>query len=258
MTTARKSFSICALTICAAFTGTAATAGAGPDSWVGDLSSIGASDWNYDRAAYLLERAGFGGTPEEIQALANMTPQEAVRRLVRYQEVKDVDLPPFIETGIYPSPTFYRGNDPATGTNAITFALISRGRLDQLPPERRAFLMNPVRTGVTPEMQRLAKTDKQAVIDAFYYYGYIDGLEMRRAETWLADRMLKTRRPLQEKLVLFGTATSPPETTRSSTTAKCSASLPCSATTPTATSAIFWSVSVRTPRCSSISTIRRT
>src|SRR5580700_7867020 len=96
---------------------TAAGPGAGPASWVGDLSPIAPSDWNYDRAAYLLERAGFGGTPEEIQALAAMTPQDAVRHLVRYQEVKDVDLSPFAETGIYPSPNFYRGSDPASGTN---------------------------------------------------------------------------------------------------------------------------------------------
>src|ERR1700723_586743 len=117
MITARKSFFVCALATGAVFTCAAATSGAGPDSWVGDLSPVSASDWNYDRAAYLLERAGFGGTPEEIQALANMTPQDAVRHLVRYQEVKDVDLPPFHETGIYPSPTFYRGSDPASGKN---------------------------------------------------------------------------------------------------------------------------------------------
>src|SRR5580704_14889792 len=127
----------------------AAGSGAGPATWVGDLSPIGPSDWNYDRAAYLLERAGFGGTPEEIKALAAMTPQEAVRHLVRYQDVKDVELPAFVETGIYPSPNFYRGSDPASGTNAPTFALIRGGRLDKLPPERQAFFMNPERTGVT-------------------------------------------------------------------------------------------------------------
>src|SRR5579872_2926082 len=83
----------------------AATPGAGPKEWVGDLSPIAASDWNYDRAAHLLERAGFGGTPAEIQALAAMTPEQAVRSLVRYQDVKDVGLPPFAETGVYPSRT---------------------------------------------------------------------------------------------------------------------------------------------------------
>src|SRR5262245_46889813 len=52
----------------------------GPAQWQNDLTPIGPSDWNYDLAAHLLERAGFGGTPEEIQALARLTPAEAVRR----------------------------------------------------------------------------------------------------------------------------------------------------------------------------------
>ena len=47
------------LALGAVFICTAQTSGAGPASWVGDLSPIGASDWNYDRAAHLLERAGF-------------------------------------------------------------------------------------------------------------------------------------------------------------------------------------------------------
>jgi hypothetical protein len=40
-------------------------------------------------------------------------------------------------------------------------------------------------------------------VDKFYYWRNVDLLESARAETWLADRMLETRRPLQEKLVLF-------------------------------------------------------
>src|SRR5580704_6725848 len=122
------------LALGAVFTCAAQTSGAGPAAWVGDLSPISASDWNYDRAAHLLERAGFGGTPEEIQALAAMTPQEAVRRLVRYQEVKD-DLPAFVETGIYPSRKFNRGSDGKTAKNVPTFYLIVHGNIEQLPPE---------------------------------------------------------------------------------------------------------------------------
>ena len=37
--------------------------GPGPVDWQGDLSPIASSEWSYDRAAHLLERAGFGGTP---------------------------------------------------------------------------------------------------------------------------------------------------------------------------------------------------
>ena len=175
----------------------AATRGAGPKEWVGDLSPISASDWNYDRAAYLLERAGFGGTPAEIQELAAMTPEQAVRHLVRFQDVKDVDLPPFVETGIYPSPTFSHYPD------VMAFSAVKSGKLDSLPPAQRAYIMDPARTGVTPTDLRIAKSDKQAVIDKGYYWWFADGLETQRVENWLANRMLKTRRPLQEKLVLF-------------------------------------------------------
>ena len=185
---------------CALWCGTAVVyaEGAGPASWTGDFSSIGAADWNYDRAAHLLERAGFGGTPEEIGALARMTPEQAVRHLVRYQEVEETAIPRFVETGIYPSKDFVR-----TGTLSAVFASIARQIIDHIPAEERAYMMRDSMTGVTPEEKRIAKTDKQAVVDAFYYYRYADLREQARLETWLANRMLKTRRPLQEKLVVF-------------------------------------------------------
>ena len=180
-----------------ALTVSAATTGPGPDTWVNDFSRISASDWNYDRAAHLLERAGFGGTPEEIQALANMTPEEAVRRLVRYQDVQDVDLPPFVETGIYPSPTFCR-----SCTLTATFAAVTQQRLDKFPPDVRAYLLRDEMIGNTAEEKRIAKTDKQAVVDRSYYRA-ADAREANRLVGWLADRMVRTRRPLQEKLVVF-------------------------------------------------------
>ncbi len=42
----------------------------GPAAWQDDLSPLPQSEWNYDRAAHLLAHAGFGGTPDEIQKLA--------------------------------------------------------------------------------------------------------------------------------------------------------------------------------------------
>src|SRR5947207_1391596 len=59
--------------------------GGGPTQWVDDLSPISASDWSFDRAAHLLERAGFGGTPNDIARLAAMSPQAAVSSLVDYR-----------------------------------------------------------------------------------------------------------------------------------------------------------------------------
>src|SRR5262245_35599864 len=72
----------------------------GPAPWQNDLAPIAPSDWNYDFAAHLLERAGFGGTPQEIQALARLTPAEAVRQFVRFQNIQN-PLPPFEHSGIH-------------------------------------------------------------------------------------------------------------------------------------------------------------
>ncbi len=66
--------------------------GPGPAAWQGDLAPISDDDWSYDRAAHLLERAGFGGTPEEIETLAAMTPAQAVAHLVDYES--DRQRPP--------------------------------------------------------------------------------------------------------------------------------------------------------------------
>src|SRR5437899_6361465 len=73
----------------------------GPVQWQNDLTAISPADWNYDFAAHLLERAGFGGTPAEIEALAKLTPTQAVARLVRFEGVAPANLPPFDHSGIH-------------------------------------------------------------------------------------------------------------------------------------------------------------
>ena len=151
----------------------AASNDAAPSTWVGDLSPITSADWNYDRAAHLLERAGFGGTPEEIKSLAAMTPQEAVRHLVYFQNVKELPLPSFIETGIYPSKNWSRDRMGAA------FQAILFGTLDKLPAEQRRMMMADERTGVTAEDRRMALTGKQAVVDKFYYWRNVDCSRLR-------------------------------------------------------------------------------
>src|SRR5436189_509350 len=73
---------------------------AGPALWQNDLAPVAPSEWNYDFAAHLLERAGFGGTPDEIRALSRLTPAEAVRRLVNFQNIEN-NLPAFDHSGIH-------------------------------------------------------------------------------------------------------------------------------------------------------------
>ena len=152
-----------------------------PEAWVEDLAPIGAADWNYARARHLLDRAGFGGTPDEIAGLARMAPEAAVRSLVDYQAVENGHLKPFDHSGIY---------DPT---------------LSPFPPTRPAATRLAAETGAAMGVAvKPAGTRKlQPVADRFFYWLRASMLETRRVANWWADRMVATDRPLEEKMALF-------------------------------------------------------
>jgi len=68
------------------------------DPWLNDLQPLPKHEWNYERAQHLLERAGFGATPQDIEQLARLTPAQAVRSLVRFQATAD-KFAPFDDSG---------------------------------------------------------------------------------------------------------------------------------------------------------------
>jgi uncharacterized protein (DUF1800 family) len=158
-----------------------AWAGAGPAEWAGDLRPIAASDWSQDRAAHLLERAGFGGTPEEIRALAAMTPEQAVRHLVEYRNVDNSHLQPFDESGVWEP-----GLDP--------FPVSRPATTEQAKAKGEALGVQ-----VKPDGNRRM----QPVVNKFFYWLRASRLETNRAAYWWAGRMLTTNRPLEEKMALF-------------------------------------------------------
>src|SRR5262249_18527503 len=153
----------------------------GPAKWADDLNPIEASDWSYDFAAHLLERAGFGGTPEEVARLAAMTPTQAAAPLLGYKYIPDDRLEPFDPSGVW---------DPG---------------LRDFPPSRVAATRLAERTGealgvkVKPEGERRL----QPVVDRFFYWLRATVLETRRLANWWADRMVATAHPLEEKMALF-------------------------------------------------------
>jgi uncharacterized protein (DUF1800 family) len=53
------------------------------------LKPIDKEKWDFFTAAHLLNRAGFGGTPAQIEALAALGPEDAVLSLVHYEQVPD-------------------------------------------------------------------------------------------------------------------------------------------------------------------------
>src|SRR5580765_5993010 len=154
---------------------------AGPANWAGDLSPIAPIDWSYNRAAHLIERAGFGAAPDEIARLAALTPQRAIDELVDYEAIRS-DLKPFDESVIW---------DPG---------------MDPFPPSRAEAVRLAREHGeglgvkVLPEgtQRRL-----QPVVDKFFYSLAANAIETQRLGLWWARQMLTTRRPLEEKLTLF-------------------------------------------------------
>jgi uncharacterized protein (DUF1800 family) len=53
------------------------------------LKRLPASEWNAAKAAHLLNRAGFGGPPSEIEQLARLDFEDAVSRLVDFDKIPD-------------------------------------------------------------------------------------------------------------------------------------------------------------------------
>ena len=159
----------------------AAEPGAGPSAWTGDLRPIAAGDWNARRAAHLLERAGFGATPEEIARVAAMTPQQAVDALVRPKVIDNQNLPPFDASDIHEP-----GIEPFPASRpAATEAAQAQGQA--------------IGVAVKPAGNRRL----QPVVNKFFYWLRASRLETHRVGYWWANRMLVTPRPLEEKMALF-------------------------------------------------------
>jgi len=136
------------------------------------LKALSAAKWNFTTAAHLLNRAGFGGTPDEIERLTAMGLDEAVSHLVDYDKIPDPT----------PDPDWARP-DPDRMEKFLAFREMNQalkgasdGKRKELEEKRR-------------EMQREQRQTQQQHL-----------LELRG---WWLERMVKGPRPLQEKLTLF-------------------------------------------------------
>jgi uncharacterized protein (DUF1800 family) len=175
----RKLVSIAAATLLLAAPISTAQSAPAADKWQGDLSPISAKDWNAERAAHLLSRAGFGGTPEEIAKLAGMSPSEAVKSLVHFKA--DSSLKPFDHSGIH---------DPG---------------LEPFPESRPAATDRAKETGESMGVKSKPAGNRplQPATNKFFYWLRASALETGRVGYWWANRMLTSSAPLQEKMALF-------------------------------------------------------
>lgn len=80
------------------------------------LAPLDPADWNRRTATHLLDRAGFGGSFEEISELAALTPRQAVDRLVNFHQVRqdeglhDFQVQPFVAPPSEDGQTKYERN----------------------------------------------------------------------------------------------------------------------------------------------------
>jgi len=153
----------------------------GPAAWKDDLTPIAAADWNYDRAAHLLAHAGFGGTPSDIQKLADAGLEPAVRSLVHYENIPNPRMQAFVESGFW---------DPG---------------LNGFPESRPEATERAEKQGASMGVQvkPAGKRPLQPVSDRFFYWLRATLLETRRLGYWWANRMVQTTHPLEQKMALL-------------------------------------------------------
>ena len=153
----------------------------GPANWKDDLAPIASADWNYDRAAHLLAHAGFGGSPAEIQKLADLGLERAIRSLVYYETIPNPKMRPLVESGLWDASL---NGFPESRPEATDRALKSGASMgvDTKPAGNRPI---------------------QPVSDRFFYWLRATMLETRRLGYWWANRMLQTSHPLEQKMALL-------------------------------------------------------
>jgi uncharacterized protein (DUF1800 family) len=133
-----------------------------------ELKPLADKSFDEDAARHLLARAGFGGTPEQVRALAGLGLAKAVDTLVDY------------ERRPYP--------DQAVED-------FDRDILKPLTDEERQAVAAARRSNDQATLQRFERerNRRQAA----------DRDQMREMQKWWLGRMIETPRPLEEKMTLF-------------------------------------------------------
>lgn len=136
------------------------------------LTRLPDSEWNEAAAAHLLNRAGFGGTPDDIRKLASMGLERAVSHLVDYEKFPEGDPPPD-----------WTKPDPEHTTRLLEMRDMQR-QIRFASEEEKKKLEDKRR-----EMQRMERQSEQ--------------LRVTQLRHWWLGRMASGQRPLQEKMTLL-------------------------------------------------------
>ncbi|MBL8991106.1 MAG: DUF1800 domain-containing protein [Phycisphaerae bacterium] len=141
---------------------------ANPKPITSNMSPLGPKQFGLEEARHLLWRAGFGGTPNQIQTLVSWGLEKSVDYLVNYQQVAGSD----------PDPKAFR-NDIIRPPTA----------------EERAMAQQARRARDEESLARLRVRQQEAE--------RLDREQVRAMQKWWLTRMIETPRPLEEKLTLL-------------------------------------------------------
>ena len=132
------------------------------------LRPISPKRFGFDEARHLLNRAGFGGTRQQIEAIQAMGPRDAVDYLVDYEDIDTPDLPrPDVDPDI----------------------------MQPLTPEEQRRQRIARRDNDELELSKIRAVRNQRNAD--------DRRQIAALQQWWLERMIATPRPLEEQLTLF-------------------------------------------------------
>ncbi|MEA2688917.1 MAG: hypothetical protein QOD51_1524, partial [Candidatus Eremiobacteraeota bacterium] len=135
-----------------------------------------AGPWNRRLAAHLLRRAGFGGSPADVDRFASMSAPAAVDALIRFPDTPALPAHPALDEPPFPPRGLYRA-------------------LVQANAQGAAPAMQP---GMAPD---------NATADARKAFQMARNRNRRQnliaMQQWWLGRMIASPAPLQEKMTLF-------------------------------------------------------
>jgi uncharacterized protein (DUF1800 family) len=132
------------------------------------LDPIKAQDFGYDQARHLLWRAGFGGTPAQIQLLAGWGPERAVDYILDVEKVPT----PAVEADRFDKDIMR----PPSPEEEGAYRRARRSQDENILAELRA------------QQQERERRDR---------------MQVREVQRWWLTRMIESPRPLEEKMTLF-------------------------------------------------------
>ena len=139
-----------------------------PSTALPALTPIRKESFGYNEARHLLLRAGFGGTPEQIQTLVEWGPEKSVDYLV------DVDKAPKY----------------AVDDSGIASSIMGPPDAETRERYRRARQTSDEEALARLQLERQRRQSE-------------DRAQMRKIQQWWLTRLIETPRPLEEKMTLF-------------------------------------------------------